>query len=195
MAYDKTDVAALVDLATGGISYAPIGTPLPTSATAAPDAAFKKLGLVGEGGLTPAMEGVSKTELRDWSGDIVARVTESQSIGRWTFDLISIFDTDVANFIFGEDNVTVTAATESAGTKLAIEETGEEITNCVLMFDMRYEGKRLRIILPAADPEITGELAFARASLSGYSISSTALKDSSGIRAYRYYEDDDVVPA
>lgn len=195
MGHDRTDVAAATPLATGGISYAPKGTALPTSATSALDAAFKKLGLSGEGGLTPATEGASKTELRDWSGDVVARVTESQSIGRWTFDLISIFDADVEQFIHGEDNVTVTAATTSAGTKLAIQETGEEIENCVLVFDMKYEGKRMRIVLPDADPEVTGELAFARASLSGYSISATALKDSAGKRAYRYYENDDIAAA
>lgn len=195
MGYDNSDVAAASPLATGGILYAPKGTALPTSATATLDAAFTPLGLVGEDGLSPSPEGATKTDLRAWGGDVVARVTESQSIGRWDFTLLSIFDEDVAKFIHGTDNVAVTPATTTAGTKLAISETGEEIANCVLVFDMQYEGKRMRVVLPDADPEVTGELPFSHSALSGYTISTTALKDDSGNRAYRYYDNDDKAPA
>jgi hypothetical protein len=192
MAYDTTDVAAASPLTTGGILYAPLGTALPTSATATLNVAFKPLGLVGESGLTPAGEGATRDDLRAWGGDVAATVTTAQSISRWTFDLLSIFDEDVANFIYGDTNVTPTAASSSTGTKLAIQDKGLDLDSFVMVFDMQYNAKRMRIVLPNADPSVAGELAFADASLSGYSIEVTALKDSSGVRAYRYYNNDDL---
>lgn len=192
MAYNSDHVAAPGPLATGGILWAPKGTPLPTSATSTLNAAFVRLGLVGEDGLQPAGDAATVTDLRDWSGEIVASVTESRSVTRYDYTLLSIFDPDVAKFIHGTDNVTVTAATASAGTKLAIEEIGADPADGIIVFDMVYEEKRLRIVVPEPSTKVTGEAAFTNNALSGYTCSTTCLPDANGVRSYRYYENNDL---
>ena len=192
MAYSTDHVAAASPLATGGIWVAPKGTALPTDATTALNAAFKALGRVGEDGLQPSGEAASKADLRDWSGDVVASVTENRSISRFDFTLLGIFDEEVAKFVFGDGNVTVTAATASAGTKIAITDKGEDIAAKALVFDMLYEGKRMRIVAPDASTIVTAELPFVRNALSGYTCQVTCLADGSGVRTYRYYQNDDL---
>ena len=193
MAYSTDHVAAASPLATGGIFAAPSGTALPTTATSALNVAFVPLGRVGEDGLTPSGEAASIADLRDWSGEVVASVTENKSITRFDFTLLGIFDPEVAKFVFGTANVTVTAAGVSAGTKLAIQDKGDDITARELVFDMLYEGKRMRIVVPNGKVTVTAELPFARTALSGYTCQVTCLADDSGVRTYRYYQNDDPI--
>jgi hypothetical protein len=51
--------------------------------------------------------------------------------------------------------------------------------------------KKMRIVIPLADPVITGERPYVDSDVSGYEVTVEALKDTSGVRAYRYFENDD----
>ncbi len=192
MAQNAANVAAGSPLVTGGILAAPTGTALPTSELTSLDAAFKAFGYAGVGGLEPTGEGASKKDIIAWGGDVVASVTESKSIRKFKFTLIEVFNAETAKFVFGSANVTVTAAGGGAGTKLAIEDKGDEPADSALVFDMQYGAKRMRIVVPNGSVTVLSELAFVDSEVTGYECEVTCLPDEDGVRTYRYYANDDV---
>lgn len=193
MTQTAANVAAGSPLATGGILAAPEGTALPVDESTTLDVAFKALGYAGEGGLEPSGEGATSTDLRAWGGDVVATVTEQKSITRFRFTLLEVFNGEVAKFVFGDSNVTVTPAALGVGTKIAIEDKGDEIPTKALVFDMKYEGKRMRIVVPRGKVTVTSELAYTDTGLSGYECEVTCLADDAGVRSYRYLANDDAL--
>ena len=193
MTQTAANVAAASPVATGGILVADVDSALPTDASTAVDAAFVALGYAGEGGLEPAGEGATLTDLRAWGGDIVATVTETKSITRFRFTLLEVFNADVAAFVFGAGNVTSTAAGVGTNSSIAIEDKGDDIPTKSLIFDMKYEGRKMRIVIPRGRCVVTAELPFTDNALSGYEVEVTALPDDTGVRSYRYLEADDAL--
>lgn len=192
MTTNAANVAAGSPLVTGGILAAPKGTALPTDTTTALNAAFKAFGYAGEGGLEPTGEGASKKDIIAWGGDVVASVTESKAIRKFKFTLIEVFNAETAKFVFGDGNVTVTPAGGGSGTRLAIEDRGEEPADAALVFDMKYGGKRMRIVVPNGSVTVLSELAYVDSDVTGYECEVTCLPDEDGVRTYRYYQNDDV---
>lgn len=191
MAQDAENVVAASPVVTGGVLWAPAGTTKPTNATVALNAAFIALGYVGEEGVQPSGDPSSTTDVPAWGGDVVATLLESASVVRYTFKLLEIMNEDVANFVFGDDNVTLTAAGVGVGTRLAINDTGAEPPDGILCFDMKYKDKRMRIVLPDAQSQVISEDPHVHTGLSAWEIQATAAKDGSGNRRYIYFEQDD----
>ena len=174
----------------GGISYAPTGTALPTNATTALAAAYKPLGYVSEDGLVPTRD-TSIEKVKAWGGDVVAALMTDESES-FQFTLLEVFQQDVNNFVYGSANVTFTAAVPGTSpSKLTILDKGGKPAQCIFVFDMFSGAKNMRIVVPVADPVITGENPMTGDSLGGYEVTVEALKDTSGNRAYRYYDNDD----
>ena len=86
-------------------------------------------------------------------------------------------------------------ATADAGTKIAITDKGQDPEPSTLVFDMKYEGKKLRYVIPNGSVTVTSELPYVDAELGGYECEVTCLPDESGVRVYRYLENDDKVAA
>jgi hypothetical protein len=192
MAQSAVNVIAGAPLVTGGILTAVKGTALPTNETTALNAAFKALGYAGEGGLEPSGDAASLKDIVAWGGDIVATLSESKSITRFKAVLIETMNADVNKYIHGAGNVTVTAAVPgTSGTKLAILDKGEDLLTQPFVFDMKYQGKKARIVAPLARGNVLSELAWTDSDLTGYEVEWTCLPDSSGVRVYRYYANDD----
>lgn len=192
MTQTAANVAAGAPLVTGGILVAPKGTALPTNETTALNVAFKVLGYAGAGGLEPSGDATSRKDVFAWGGDNVATLVENKSITRFKFTLIEVFNSEVAKFVFGSGNVTVTAAVPTtSGTKLAILDKGDDIAVQAFAFEMQYKGKKVRILAPQGQASVTAELAWTDADLTGYEIELTCLPDSSGVRTYRYFANDD----
>ena len=190
MAQLASNISAASPIATGGVLYAPKGTALPTDASTALAAAYKALGYVGEGGIEASGEGASYNDIIAWGGDIVASVLESKSITKYSFTLLEVFNEEVAKLVFGTTNVTVTAATALAGTKLAILDKGAEVPRGVFAFEMVYGGKKMRYVFPDAQLAVTGEGPLVHSDITNYAVEITAYPDSSGVRSYRYLEND-----
>lgn len=188
-ANNNSKVAALAPKVGGGVYRAPAGTALPTDASTALPAAYKCLGAVSDGGVKPSRD-ISTTKVKEWNGKTLAVLTTDQSLS-YEFLLLSVMDTDTLGFVFGTANVTVTAPTASAGTKVAIQDKGGTPDNCVLVFDTVFGGKKIRKIVPNASPTIAGEEAYATGNLAGYTINAEATDDASGVRLYEYSEDTD----
>lgn len=89
----------------GAIFWAPLGTPLPTSADEALDSAFKNLGYVTEDGVTVSTEEESDT-IKAWGPEDV--IVVQTSYGKTAnLALMETSRESVLKFVFGENNVTV----------------------------------------------------------------------------------------
>lgn len=192
-ANNGTKVAALAPKAGGGVYWAPLGTELPSDASTALPAAFKCLGAVSDDGVKPGRD--TKTEkVKEWDGSTLANLLTDDS-RNFEFTLLSALDKDVLAFVFSPENVIVTPATSTAGTKTAVMDKGGKPEQGVLVLEMKFGGKKLRKIAPVADPVINGEEPYQKDGLTGYGVEVEALKDDTGVRVYEYSEDSDKLSA
>ena len=173
----------------GGIYTAVPGTALPTDASTALIAAYKPLGAVSREGLRPTRD-TSIEKPVDWNGDVVASLLTDESAS-FAFTLIEVLGQAVNEFVYGTANVTVTPPTVSVGTKVAVVDKGGKPADCIMVFEMVYGAKKMRIVVPVASPVISGEGAFVADNINSYEVEVEAIKDASGNRVYRYYENDD----
>ncbi|MGW5316721.1 phage tail tube protein [Nocardia thailandica] len=172
---------------TGGIMVAPLGTTLPANESTAPNASFKALGYVSEDGLESQGERTTES-VKDWNADIIAQLQTEHSV-RFGFTLYNTFDPDVLKEVFGESNVTVTAATVSSGTKIKVIENGLVLPRRSWIFDMAHEGKKLRIVLPEAKISEVTESPMNTSQLMAFQCTVEAFPDSTGAKAIRYFDD------
>lgn len=189
------NVAAAKPMNGGGVYYVKGTTALPTDATTPLSAEILAgaLGYISEDGITPSRD-TNVEKIKAWGGDVVAALLSDES-SSFEFTLLEVFSEAVNKFVYGEANVTVTPATSTAGTKVTVLDKGGKPDQGVLVFDMKYGGKRARVVVPVADPNITGEEPWTDSGLSAYTVEVEALKDSSGVRTYRYFENDNVTGA
>ncbi|MFG1790429.1 hypothetical protein [Nocardia sp. NPDC049149] len=171
----------------GGVLVAPLNTALPVGTVAAPVPAFKPLGYVSEDGIES--KGERKIEqIKDWNADIIANLQTEHSV-RFGLTLYAVWDEDVLTQVFGDGNVTPTAASASSGKLYTIKETGSVLPRRAWIFDMLSENKKMRIVLPNASISQVQERKFVSKELAGFTITVEAFKDDSGVKAYRYLDD------
>lgn len=179
-------VAAGLPMAGGGMSFAPLGTALPTDAETALAAAYKKLGPISREGVRPTRTS-NLEKVLEWDGSTLASLVSE--VGRaFEVTLYGLYDTEVNQYLFGA-NAVVTPATVSSGKKVAISDKGGKPDDSVLVFDMRHGKGRHRAILPVASAVITAENPWVGTGLKAYTIAVEALKDASGVRVYEYLDD------
>ncbi|MFD6219249.1 phage tail tube protein [Nocardia asteroides] len=171
----------------GGVLVAPLNSTLPTTAAGVIDPAFKALGYVSEDGIESLGERKVET-VKDWNADIIAQLQTEHSV-RFGLTLYAVWDQDVLSEIFGENNVTATAATATSGKLINVKETGLVLPRRSWIFDMKTEDKKLRIVLPNAKISSITEKKFVSNELAGFTINVEAFKDDTGVKAYRYLDD------
>lgn len=115
MATNNTNMG--VGRATGMAYRAPEGTALPATPSATLDAAWEEIGGVGEDGITWGT-GKDATPLKNWAKKIV-RVISSDESGSVKVPFIDTTE-DSLKTVFGDDNVTVTAATAEHGKVVSV---------------------------------------------------------------------------
>lgn len=189
------NVGARKPMVGGGVYYVAGTTALPTDATTALDPTIIEgaLGYISEEGIQPTRE-TNVEKVKAWGGDIVAALLNDESAS-FEFTLLETFRENVAKFVYGAGNVTVTAPTTDAGTKLNILDKGGKPEQGVFVFDMKHGNKRERVVVPVGDPVITGEEPWTDGGLSAYTVEVEAIKDDEGTRIYRYMENDDKTAA
>lgn len=180
------NVAAAKPKVGGGVYKLPLGSPLPTDATTALDASAVALGYVSEDGIQPSNE-TSVEQIKAWGGDIVAALA-TDSTREFEFTLIGLFDADVQKFINGDENVTVAGDGSTTPETIAVQDKAQKIDNCILVFEMFHGDKTRRVVVPYADSVVSGEEPWVDGSLTAYTVTTTALKDDSGVRVYDYME-------
>lgn len=172
---------------TGGISYAPLGTTLPTDATIALEAAFKKGGYVGEEGVTRTTD-ASDDKIRAWGGDAVKIIRTDHSIV-YTWQFLESANADTLKLIHGAENVTITPPTASVGGKVAIKHTKRIPPRMAYVLDMLDGATKIREVV--ADGQITtsGDAVFVHSDVIRYEVTVEAFPDAQEVKAISYMDD------
>lgn len=195
MAQSSQNAAALSPDVNSGVLWAPIGTPLPTNATDPLDPGFIPLGYVTEDGVSYDGDAAETEDITAWGGDVVLTLATTAAIKRWSYTLMEVFNPDVNRWIFGQDNVTVTAATTTSGTTLAIKDMNTEPARCSMVFDGQYQDKQARYVLPIVQPLVQSEAELVHSAAMGYELQVTAFKSDDGVLRWIYLVNDDVALA
>lgn len=93
----------------GAIWTAPIGTPLPTSASAPLDDAFESMGYLSDEGLTHGINW-STSQTRAWGGDVVLN-SQTEKDHTYSFSALEALNTVVLAAVYGAKNVSGTLET------------------------------------------------------------------------------------
>ena len=164
----------------GAISWAPLGSTLPTSATASLDAAFVGLGYVSEDGLINNNSPESDS-VKAWGGDTVLTLQNDRP-DTFAFTLLESLNTDVLKTIYGASNVTV----DGSG-NIAVKATAEDMTAGAWVFDMILKGGRAkRIVVPNGTISELGEIVYKDDEAIGYNVTITDVPDTNGVYHYEY---------
>lgn len=135
---DSQNVSFGKPKATGALFVAPAGTPVPTDASSALDAAFANLGYVSDEGLVNGVE----TDVEDvfaWGGDNVLS-DQTTFMEMFTFNLIET-NAEVAKLYYGEDNVTVD------GENITIRANSQTLPEIVFVAELVMTGGRVKRIV------------------------------------------------
>ena len=170
---------------TGGVLIGTSGATLPTSASGT-TTGFTALGYVSDSGLT---ETINRTtdKIKAWGGDVV-KVTQSEFSVSYGFTLYEAQNADVLKAVFGSNNVTTTAATGTTGTLQAVKVTSETRSKLPMIFDMKDGTSKIRIVVPAGQISLSGDLTYTDAGVVGYPCTVEAFTDASGVQAYHYLD-------
>lgn len=172
--------------ATGAIFSAPLGTTVPTNATATLDAAFVDSGYVSEDGLSFTPE-ISTTDINEWNGSLVRRIKETFN-GTLSWAHLETNEQSLKN-AFGDDAVTATAATQSHGNQLAVSIAGDLPAAKAWVFKLKDGDNRMLIVVP--NGQITGveEVSFTSSDAITWGVTLSAYPDSAGNSIYIYTDD------
>lgn len=182
------NVVAGKPLATGGVLIAPVGTAGPTDATTAPAAAFKAAGYVGEDGLTEATDR-STEKIKAWGGDTV-KIVQTDFAVTYSFTFLETLDSTVLKTVYGDGNVTTTAATSTKGTLNTVKVNSEPLPAKAFLFDMKDGNARIRIHVPQGQITEVGEITYSDSEVVGYAVTVEGLRDTTlGANAVKYLDD------
>ena len=162
MANNALNVSAAKPKIGGAISRAPLGTALPTTATATLASAFKQLGYVSEDGLTNSNT-FDSNNVASWDGDVVI-TTESNKIDTFTFKLLEVLNVDVLKSVYGDDNVT--GDLDSGITVKANAQPQQEYSWVVDM--VMKNGVIKRIVIPQAKVSAVADIVYKNNEAIGY---------------------------
>lgn len=178
MANDASNVGVGKPKVTGAISIAPVGTELPTDATASLNEAFKGIGYCNEDGVVISEERDSE-DIPAWGGDVVftSQTSYKESI---SFTPIEI-NAEVARMQYGDDNVEVEAG------KMAIKHTGAVLPEKSLVVETVPNSKTVaRYVVPRGKLTEKGDLSLNDSDPMGRESVFTCLPDDTGVTMYEY---------
>lgn len=180
MANNASNVTAGKPKISGAIYVAPLGTTLPTSTTAALDAAFKGVGYVSEDGVSNDNSPESET-IKAWGGDTVLAL-QTDRPDTFTYELIETLKEDVLKVVYGDNNVTV----ETNG-EIHVKATAEQLEAHAWVIDMVLRDNRAKRIV-IADGTLTNlaTIQYKDDEAVGYGITITAVPDESGAYHHEY---------
>lgn len=186
MANNVSNVTAGKPLASGGIWIAPAGTTGPTTVSEALGAAYKSAGYIGEDGVTEANER-DTSKIKAWGGDVV-KIVQSEHSVTYSFRFIEALNGDVLKAVYGDDNVTTTAATASSGTIHEVKIKGDSLPHLAIVFEIKDGDARIRI--SAEDAQITevGEITYSDEDVIGYEVTVECFADAEGTKATKWLD-------
>ena len=184
-----TQVIAPSPRVTGSVLYAPINTPLPTTSYATLNTGFEDLGYIDEKGLTQK-EDRPQTEKFAWGGDLLASL-QNHYMRTMSFRAMQFLDSNVLAAGYGNANVTVTPASSSQGTEVAVAMNAKRLDVLSWVFDGYYltaagVNSLVRIVIPIGQIVQVGDVDFTNKDLTSLELTVKALPDSAGNHGYLY---------
>lgn len=164
----------------GAIHRAPLGTPLPTSATEELNEAFKDIGFVSEDGVTNSNTRESE-DIKAWGG-VTVLSSQTDITDEWNAQFIESLNIEVLKMVFGDENVSGDLATG-----ITVKVNAAEAQEASYVFDMILKGGILkRVVLPSAKMSALGDTVYKDDEAIAYDVTLTALPDESENMHYEY---------
>lgn len=158
---------------------------IPTTAAAELSTDYKCLGYVSEDGLKNNMT-TDSDKVKAWGGDTVLAYQKGKD-DVFTFSLLEVLNDDVLKTVFGDSNVTITAATSSAPKSVAVAVNNTELVESVWVIDMIMRGNNpRRIVIPYGKVTDIGEITYKDDDVVKYDVSLQAMPDTAGNSHYEY---------
>lgn len=180
MAQNKELVSSFRPKVSGAVSYAPLGTKIPTDAVSELDSKFVSLGYISEDGMTKSSDFDSDTE-KAWGGDVINNIFNGKTV-TFEFKLIEVLNKAVNEAVFGKKNVE-----GDLKTGLTVKDTNAEPENYIWVVDMVGKNSALeRVVIPSASITDMDDLTFATSESAGYDITITAQPDENGVTNTTY---------
>ena len=181
------NVIAGKPLATGGLLSGPLLSPLPTDTTAPIDAAITGVGYISEDGVSMTI-GRETDKIKAWGGDVV-KITQNEHSVTLQYTMIEAARADVNREVYGEPNVTATAATSSSGNLLAVRVTAEQLPHRVRVIEIKDGDARIRLVAPDSQVTEVGDVTFQDSSIIAYPVTVECFPDDEGVKLYIYSDD------
>lgn len=149
----------------GYIWVAPLGTTIPTNATAELGTEFVGLGYLSEDGLTEPASFTAGDDIVAAGGDTVAQADPTFS-KTWTGTCIEALNKDLLKVAYGSANVTVSDATGSEDGVITVKEQAGDLEHHVIVIDeMLKGGRKRRNVMADATFLITGDISHVHTAL------------------------------
>ena len=158
----------------GAIFRAPLGTALPTSASATLANAYVCLGYISEDGVANNNSAESE-DVKAWGGDTVLN-TQTGKDDTWTATFIEALNIEVLKMIYGDENVS-----GSLAEGIVVKANSKEQGGAVYVIDqIMREGALKRIVIPNGKISEVGEISYNDSDPVGYETTIKALPGSDG---------------
>ena len=180
---DSGNIWAATIPADGAAVYAaPLGTILPTTATASLAAGFVDLGWVGEDGVTNSISR-EVTKHRAWGGEVV-KVTQDNYTETITLTLLES-SSAVLKVVYGEDNVTAGPNYQS----LTVEQSRLQLERQSFVIDFIDGDRAGRIVVREGQVTELGDVVYVHRDLTRYEITIDVFKPDNADNAVVTYFD------
>lgn len=186
MANTAANVVAGTPLATGGVLIGDLTATAPTTAVSALTG-FAGAGYIGEDGVTETNER-STDRIRAWGGDTV-KVVQTEHNVTYQFTFLETLNADVLKAVYGDDNVTTTAATASTGTLHEVAINASTLPHKSYVFEVKDGAAKIRIYVPDGQITEVGEITYSDSEVVGYQVTVECFADDLGNKAYKFLDD------
>lgn len=175
---------------TGAVAVAPEGTAMPADARTALASAWDDGGYVSEDGLSVTITR-STTPIKDWSKQNIRNLLTDFG-GAIAVSFLQV-DEFAAKRMFGEDNVTVTAATTTTSEVIKISIGAELPPIEAWCFSMKDGDARIRVLVPRGQMTDVNQIDFKPDAGNIIGGTLTAYDDGTGKSIYFIYDDGEVI--
>jgi hypothetical protein len=177
-----TNVSAGKPKVGGAIFAAPVGTPLPVSATEELNEAFKSLGYCSDDGVTNSTA-LETEKIKAWGGDTVLIINKSKD-DTFKYKLIEAKSKEVLAYVYGDDNVSGTLET---GLKVKV--NSSDVPERSIVIDMILRGDTLkRIVIPSCKISAVADIEYGDDNAIGYETTVDCTPDANGDTHIEYLQ-------